>query len=112
MKIITNQTQGYLWGENCMAWPLFSNPNLNVKEELIPPNSQEEMHFHQHSQQYIYILKGKAFCILNDQEFNLSAGDSIHIPAGDLHQVKNIHHSFLRFLLISLPPVEDDINYP
>ena len=112
MKIIRNKTQGYLWGKNCMAWPLFSNPNLNVKEELIPPNSQEEMHFHQFSQQYIYILEGEAFCILNNQEFNLSAGDSIHIPTGVLHQIKNIHHSFLRFLLISLPPVKDDINYP
>ena len=112
MKIIRNQTQGYLWGKNCMAWPLFSNPDCNVKEELIPPKSQEEMHFHKSSQQYIYILEGEAFCILKGKEFNLSAGDSIHIPTGILHQIKNIHHSFLRFLLISLPPVEDDINYP
>lgn len=95
-----------------MAWPLFSNPDLNVKEELIPPNSKEEMHFHQHSQQYIYILEGEAFCILDGKEFNLQTGDSIHIPTKALHQIKNNHHSFLRFLLISLPPVEDDINYP
>ncbi len=112
MKIIKNQTQGYLWGKNCMAWPLFSNPNLNIKEELIPPNSQEKLHFHKNSQQYIYILEGQAFCILEGQEFNLNAGDSIHIPTAALHQIKNIHHSSLRFLLISLPPVEDDINYP
>ena len=95
-----------------MAWPLFSNPDLNVKEELIPPNSQEEMHFHKSSQQYIYILEGEAFCILEGKDFNLSVGDSIYIPTGALHQIKNIHHSFLRFLLISLPPVENDINYP
>ena len=112
MKIIRNQTQGYLWGKNCMAWPLFSNLDLNVKEELIPPGSQEELHFHKNSQQYIYILEGEAFCILNGEEFNLQAGDSIHIPTEAIHQIKNIHHSFLRFLLISLPPVEDDINYP
>jgi len=58
------------------------------------------------------IIRNQTFCILNGQEFNLKAGDSIHIPTGALHQIKNIHHSFLRFLLISLPPVEDDINYP
>ena len=46
MIINTKNTKYYQWGNNCQAWTFIQSENVIVKEELMPPYTEEQLHFH------------------------------------------------------------------
>lgn len=57
---------------------------------IYQPNGCSQLHYHNERTENYYIVEGKANVTLNDTVHELSAGDTITIPAGARHQVKNI----------------------
>jgi len=98
----------YKWGDNCDAWYLVKNDQLNVIEELMPPGTSETLHYHQHAQQFFYILEGTASMTVGAQTVNLASGEGIQIAPGTPHQIRNKSGQPLRILVTSQPPSHGD----
>lgn len=74
----------------------------------MPPNTMEQLHYHQHTEQFFYILEGTATFLIDGIESNASQFSGIVIPKGSRHCISNRADHPLRFLVISAPGNQDD----
>lgn len=72
MKKSTKNTKNYTWGENCKGWHFIQSPSLSIIEELMPPNTQEQRHYHSKVEQFFYILKGIATFTMEQETIKVS----------------------------------------
>jgi len=109
IETIDRQTaQHYSWGNNCDGWHLVKTEALSIIEEKMPPGTSEVRHYHQKSNQFFYVLKGSLQFKIEESELTLSAGQGLHIKAGQRHQVFNRSANDAEFLVISNPPSHGD----
>jgi mannose-6-phosphate isomerase-like protein (cupin superfamily) len=101
-------SEHYTWGKDCDGWHLVRNESLSVIEERMPPGTADVRHFHQHSQQFFYILSGEATMEVSGAIVKLRAGEGISVVPGVAHQMKNESTADVRFLVISQPPSHGD----
>ena len=93
----------YGWGDGCDGWRLHEDEDFGVIEELVPPGRAEVPHRHSRTGQVCVILESEAELVLEDGRHILRGGDSLHVPAGALHQFRNDSPRPVRFLVISAP---------
>lgn len=103
-----NNSEHYIWGNGCDSWILKDSQNLSIKQELMPSGTTEKLHFHDHAEQFFYILKGEAILYINDEKFSLKAGESITILPKSKHYISNESMEDLEFLVISNPSTNND----
>ncbi|MEO1259031.1 MAG: cupin domain-containing protein [Bacteroidota bacterium] len=108
LKRTTDNSEHYLWGNNCQGWHLLKSEDLSVIREMMPPGTSETPHFHQRAQQLFYILQGTATFEVNGQQITVNGSESIHIPAGTTHCIHNKALTDLHFLVISQPKSHGD----
>lgn len=98
----------YQWGDKCDSWVLCEEEQLNVKYEKMPPYTRERLHFHQHSLQFFFILKGTSTFSLDGELFEVQTQQGISIQPHTKHYIENTTDGYLEFLVISQPPVGSD----
>lgn len=98
----------YKWGDDCDGWNLVDNSSLSVKQERMPVNTSEERHYHQHAQQFFFILKGRATFEMEDSVIEIKQGEGLHVEAGKSHRILNRAGEDLEFLLCSQPSTTND----
>ncbi|HEY6978819.1 MAG TPA: cupin domain-containing protein [Chitinophagaceae bacterium] len=98
----------YVWGDKCEGWILADTESLSVKQELMPPLTAEILHYHEKAQQFFFILKGIATFEVEEQGFTVTAGQGLHIKAGNKHRIINNSGEDLEFLLSSQPSTNND----
>ncbi|GAA5100222.1 cupin domain-containing protein [Chryseobacterium ginsengisoli] len=103
-----NNSEHYIWGNGCDSWILKDSQNLSIKQEKMPSGTTEKLHFHDHAEQFFYILKGEAVLYINDEKFSLKAGESITILPKSKHYISNESMEDLEFLVISNPSTNND----
>lgn len=109
IEIISEKNaEHYTWGNNCDGWHLLKSDTLNVIKERMPAGTAEQLHYHVHAQQVFYILSGEATFELDGKIITARAGESLHIPKGTKHCIKNESGNELVFLLISEPRAQSD----
>ncbi len=109
MNILSRENADhYKWGNDNDGWHLLNNPDVSVIEERVSPGEEENYHRHIKSRQLFYILSGEALFRLENETDTLKAGDSLHIPPGKAHQIRNNSSEDLRFLVISTPHAHGD----
>jgi len=110
MNIVSkyNSLKHYQWGENCDGWNLVDEKTLSVKLERMPSHTSEQKHFHQHSQQFFYILKGEAIFEIQQERISVKSEQGIHIKAGIQHRIINESNEDLEFILSSQPSTMND----
>ncbi len=101
-------TEHYIWGGNCDSWVLLDSQELSVKQEIMPPKSKEQLHFHKNAQQFFFILKGKATFIVEGETFEAAENSGFHIIPGKQHWIENLSDTDLEFLVISNPSTNND----
>ncbi|MDX5481166.1 MAG: cupin domain-containing protein [Hymenobacteraceae bacterium] len=104
----TQNTEHYVWGNNCDGWHLVKTDTLSVIQERIPPGASEKPHVHLKAQQLFYVLAGVATFEVEGQTYKVKANESIHIPRGATHCVANKGDQDLDFLVISEPKAHGD----
>lgn len=106
-----NSLKHYQWGNACDGWNLVGDENLSIKQERMSAGSSEELHYHQRSQQFFFILKGIATFEIEDEIFEVKEQEGLHIKAGLKHRIINNTKADLEFILSSQPStVNDRIN--
>lgn len=93
----------YQWGEDCDGWNLVDEPSLSVKQERMPAQTSEVLHFHQYAQQFFYMLKGSAFFEIERERITVNEGEGIQIKKEQKHRIINNTSSAIVFILSSQP---------
>lgn len=119
--IIRGNAEHYFWGDGCEGRRLVDTPELSVIEERMPPGAAEKRHRHARAHQCFYILAGEAVMVLwgpgenhalstfsSSRTVKLAAGDSLHIHAGAVHQIRNESPEDVRFIVTSAPTTRGD----
>jgi mannose-6-phosphate isomerase-like protein (cupin superfamily) len=101
-------SEHYLWGNNCDSWVLLNSENLSIKQEKMPKGTKEKLHFHEKAQQFFYILSGKATFYVKDERFEVNAKEGISILPTVNHFISNESLEDLEFLVISNPSTNSD----
>ena len=111
MAINKQNSDKYIWANECFGWHLLNSPSLSVIQETMPTGMQEALHLHHKSQQFFFILKGVATFKVDGKKHTINAGEGIHIVKGQAHQVSNQSDDELEFLVISEPHAHGDREY-
>ena len=98
----------YTWGDDCHGWTFVDNEALSVKQELMPPDTAEQLHYHEVARQVFFILKGRAKFTINGNESELREQQGIEILPGQQHLIANNQQTDLEFILYSYPSTKND----
>lgn len=98
----------YQWGNACDGWNFVDEPSLSVKQERMPAGTSEALHYHQHAQQFFFILKGVTSFEIEEESITVNEQEGIHIPAGKKHRILNKTIMDLEFILSSQPSTTGD----
>ncbi|MFC3561848.1 cupin domain-containing protein [Pedobacter jamesrossensis] len=98
----------YKWGGNCDDWNFINNSETSIKQELMPAQTAERLHFHTYAEQFFFILKGQATFLIEGQTYLVDAHKGLQIKAGDKHKIMNKEVDDLEFILFSYPSTEND----
>jgi mannose-6-phosphate isomerase-like protein (cupin superfamily) len=98
----------YQWGQVCDGWRLLERADLSVIQERIPPGAGEIEHFHQRARQLFFVLTGELQIQLGEKRLLLSPNDSLEIPPGEPHRVRNAGTVDATFLVVSAPTTRGD----
>ena len=80
----------------------------SLAEARLPIGAQTTAHYHKQTEEIYFLTEGRARMRIGDEIRDVRRGDSIAIPAGQIHQITNIGDVELRFLCMCVPPYEDE----
>ncbi len=103
-----NPLRHYQWGDACDGWVLVDTPGLSVKQERMPAQTAETLHYHKQSQQFFFILAGTATFEVGGEIVTVEKGSGFHIEAGKNHRILNNTNEDLEFVLSSQPSTDGD----
>lgn len=106
--ISKENAEHYIWGENCDGWHLVKSEHLSVIQERVPAGMSEVRHFHNHAQQFFFVLSGAATIEVAGKGHVILPQQGMHVPAGVPHQLKNQAEQDLEFIVTSTPPSHGD----
>jgi mannose-6-phosphate isomerase-like protein (cupin superfamily) len=98
----------YKWGDDCHGWNFVDTDALSVKQELMPPDTAEQLHYHEKATQLFFILKGRALMTIDGVESTLKPEQGIMINPGQRHFISNKDQADLEFILYSYPSTKND----
>ncbi|QEC80239.1 cupin domain-containing protein [Mucilaginibacter ginsenosidivorax] len=98
----------YNWGDDCHGWTFIDTEALSVKQELMPPDTAEQLHYHEKATQLFFILKGRATFSIDGETTVLKPEQGIEILPGQKHFISNNDQSDLEFILYSYPSTNND----
>lgn len=107
-KINRKSAKHYKWKEMCDGWHFLERDDLSVIAEKMPPKSAENMHYHNISRQFFYILSGEATMCFKDRSIVLNEGEGIEIEPREAHQMINNSNFDVEFIVVSMPKSHGD----
>jgi len=82
---------------------------LDIGITTILSGYAQEKHIHYGDEQWLYVVSGTGISVVDDVECVMKPGDSVHIPAGAIHETRNTGEIPLVEMLISYPKQLDYI---
>lgn len=80
------------------------NRNQSVAEATIAPGGETALHRHIAAEEIYHVTHGHGLMTLGAEQFEIAPGDTIRIPAGSPHRVRNTGNEALRILCCCAPP--------
>jgi mannose-6-phosphate isomerase-like protein (cupin superfamily) len=87
---------------------LYTGPHSQLVLMSIPPEAETGEERQDDADKMLFIVKGKAESSLNHRARETGKYDIIFVPAGNLHNLKNVGHHDLRLFAIYSPPLYTD----
>lgn len=107
-KVNQSTSEHYNWGDICDGWHFLKRDDASIIKERMPPGAFEQMHLHEKSRQFFYILSGTATFRFKDQNIKIGPFEGIEIEQNEAHQIRNEESEFLDFLVFSYPTTRGD----
>lgn len=83
------------------------NSKQSFAEATVPAGSETARHKHIQTEEIYYISQGSGLMTLGDDRFEVRSGDTICIPPGTVHNIRNIGGTPLKILCCCSPPYSD-----
>jgi mannose-6-phosphate isomerase-like protein (cupin superfamily) len=83
--------------------PAIAHASLTVCIEIFDPGGKTPPNRHQIAIEMFFILKGEGVAICDGKTVNISAGDSLLVPPGGIHQIRNTGSGRLYALCVMIP---------
>jgi mannose-6-phosphate isomerase-like protein (cupin superfamily) len=80
----------------------------SLAEATVPAGISTILHKHHQTEELYYIIAGEGLMTLADDQFDVEVGDTICIPPGTPHCIKNIGMKDLKFLCCCSPAYSHD----
>lgn len=100
-RAATNEIEKTPWGR--LVWMvsgrLGNSTTMTVGRCYIDPGQQNPRHYHPNCDEVLHVLEGTIEHTFDDKTVTMSAGDTISIPAGVVHNARNIGGDQAVFLI-------------
>ena len=80
------------------------NAAQSLAEAVVAPGQTTQLHRHRASEELYHVTRGEGEMRLGDERFAVRAGDTICIPPGTPHAIRNTGAEPLAILCCSSPP--------
>ena len=77
---------------------------ISMAEAVVPPGAATHMHVHSASEEIYRFLSGTGTMRLGKRRLDITPGDTVRIPAGTAHAIRNDGERDLVFLCCCSPP--------
>lgn len=76
--------------------------NQSLAEAVVLAGGATERHYHRVSEEFYFVLSGRATMEIEGESREITEGDAVLIPAGAWHQISGVEET--RFLCCCAPP--------
>jgi mannose-6-phosphate isomerase-like protein (cupin superfamily) len=83
--------------------PAIASTSLTVCVEIFDPGGKTPPNRHQIAVEMFFVLKGQGIAICDGKEASIKAGDSLLVPPGGIHQIRNTGKGRLYALCVMVP---------
>jgi mannose-6-phosphate isomerase-like protein (cupin superfamily) len=83
------------------------NISQSLAEAIVPVDGETFLHRHLNSEEIYHITRGHGVMSLRDKHFAVGVGDTVFIPAGAAHKIRNAGREPLKILCCSSPAYSD-----
>ena len=84
------------------------NRNQSLAEATVPAGGETLLHRHHKTEELYHVTAGEGVMRLGDEEFAIGVGDTVCIPPGTPHNVRNTGNAPLRILCCCSPAYRHD----
>jgi quercetin dioxygenase-like cupin family protein len=91
----------HAWGrlEWMVSSKLGNSETMTVGKCFIEPDRQNPPHYHPNCDEVLHVLRGRIRHRVDDEYVEMSAGDTISIPSGRIHNARNIGDGEAEFVI-------------
>ena len=76
----------------------------SLAEAIVEPGQETMLHLHRLSEELYHITAGQGLMTLGTEQFAVGVGDTVCIPPGTLHCIRNTGEVALKILCCCAPP--------
>ena len=80
----------------------------SLAEATVPAGITTRKHFHRQSEELYHIVAGQGLMILAEEQFKVEVGDTVCIPPGTRHCIRNTGEQDLKILCSCSPAYSHD----
>lgn len=91
--------------------PTGNSENQSLAEATVPPGGETEEHYHRASEEIYFFTHGRGRLRLDGDESDVAVGDTVVIPPGSRHKLRNTGAEPLRLLCCCSPPYSHEDTY-
>jgi mannose-6-phosphate isomerase-like protein (cupin superfamily) len=91
--------------------PTGNSVNQSLAEATVPHGAETEEHYHGVTEEIYFFTGGAGVMKLGDEESEVSAGDTVVIPPGTPHKLRNTGMEPLKLLCCCAPPYSHDDTF-
>ncbi|MBK1832891.1 cupin domain-containing protein [Roseibacillus ishigakijimensis] len=81
----------------------------SLAEATVSAGGATQRHYHRLSEEFYFLLAGRAVMEIEGEEREVGPGDAVLIPAGAWHQIRGLEET--RFLCCCAPPYSHDDTF-
>ncbi|HLM37556.1 MAG TPA: cupin domain-containing protein [Gaiellaceae bacterium] len=85
--------------------------NQSLAEATVPPGAETEEHYHGVSEEIYVFTSGSGVMKLGDEETDVATGDTVVIPPGTPHKLRNTGSGPLKLLCCCAPPYSHEDTF-
>ncbi|MCL5023230.1 MAG: cupin domain-containing protein [Nitrospirae bacterium] len=87
---------------------LHGNTRQSLAEAVVPVGGTTFLHRHLKSEELYHITQGQGLMFLGREQFEVMEGDTVYIPPGTPHKIRNTGQTPLKILCCSSPAYSHD----
>jgi mannose-6-phosphate isomerase-like protein (cupin superfamily) len=91
--------------------PTGNSVNQSLAEAIVPAGAETEEHYHGATEEIYFFTGGAGVMKLGDEESEVSPGDTVVIPPGTPHKLRNTGTEALKLLCCCAPPYSHEDTF-